>query len=60
MLIENFTVESKNLVVSDEFLTSTYEYESTELNRSADGSWTVKPTSEVYEFRTERRVPKLG
>ncbi|MEW5299695.1 MAG: hypothetical protein WDW38_004251 [Sanguina aurantia] len=60
MLIENFTVESKNLVVSDEFLTSTYEYESTELNRAADGAWTVKPISEVYEFRTERRVPKLG
>ncbi len=61
MLLENFKVESPNVVYSESDITARYEYQSTSVERGADGkSWTVKPTTTTYEFKTDRRVPKLG
>ncbi len=60
MLIENFQVSSPNVVYSEDAITSTYDYQSTKLDRSPDGKWTVVPTSTQYEFRVQRSVPKLG
>lgn len=60
MLAETFEVQSPNVVYSEEAITSTYEYASTKLERTADGKWVVQPTTSTYEFRVDRRVPKLG
>ncbi len=60
MLVENFEVQSPNVVYSDESITSTYEYASTQLDRATDGKWVVKPTKSTYQFRVDRKVPKLG
>lgn len=60
MLIEDFKVQSDNVVYSDEYITSTYSYDSTQLTRDSKGSWIVSPTSTEYQFRVDRRVPKLG
>jgi myo-inositol-1-phosphate synthase len=60
MLIEDFTVQSENVQYSEEYITSTYNYDSTQLTRDSKGSWVVSPTSTEYQFRVDRRVPKLG
>jgi myo-inositol-1-phosphate synthase len=60
VLAETFQVESPNVVYDEQHITSTYEYASTQLERAADGKWLVRPSKETYQFRTDRRVPKLG
>lgn len=60
MLLKEFTVDSPNVDYSEEFITSRYPYQTTELKQGADGKWAVKPTTQTFEFRTGRKVPKLG
>ncbi|GIL73127.1 hypothetical protein Vretimale_4734 [Volvox reticuliferus] len=60
MLVDSFEVQSPNVVYTDDCITSTYEYASTKLDRAPDGKWVVKPTKSTYQFRVDRRVPKLG
>lgn len=60
MLIENFQVQSPNVVYTEEAITSTYEYQTTQLQRAEDGKFLIKPTAIKYQFKTDRKVPKLG
>lgn len=60
MLINEFKVDSSNVVYSEDYITSKYEYQSTKLQQDAAGKWSVKPTTELFEFKTGRKVPKLG
>jgi myo-inositol-1-phosphate synthase len=60
MLVEKFKVESPNVHYEEDAIVSSYDYQSTSVERSSDGKWTVKPTTSRYEFRTETKVPKLG
>lgn len=60
MLVENFEVESPNVTYSEEAISSVYNYESTKLQRGSDGKFKVIPTTTQYEFRVDRKVPKLG
>lgn len=60
MLVENFKVDTPNVVYGPETITSSYSYASTKIDRSETGSWTVKPTNTAYEFSTKTAVPKLG
>mmetsp|Transcript_1473 Transcript_1473/g.5024 ORF Transcript_1473/g.5024 Transcript_1473/m.5024 type:complete len:509 (+) Transcript_1473:235-1761(+) len=60
VLLDSFTVDSPNVKYTDETITSSYEYLSTSLKKDDKGSFTVMPTSTTYEFRTKRKVPKMG
>eukprot|EP00879_Flechtneria_rotunda_P005808 GHRR01006112.1.p1 GENE.GHRR01006112.1~~GHRR01006112.1.p1 ORF type:complete len:269 (+),score=71.15 GHRR01006112.1:77-883(+) len=60
MLIDNFVVQSPHVAYSDQHITSTYNYDTTKLHRDEKGQWIVAPTSTEYQFRVDRRVPKLG
>lgn len=61
MLVDSFKVDAPNVKYGEDAIVSSYDYQSTKLERTADGkSWVVKPTSTKYEFKTDRRVPKLG
>jgi len=61
MLAEQFVVNSPNVVYGEEHITSTYNYQSNRLEPGSNGQpWTVTPQSTTYEFRVERKVPKLG
>lgn len=60
MLVEKFVVDSPNVTYTDDCIHSKYEYNTTELDRAADGKWKVKPVTTTYEFKTDTRVPKLG
>jgi myo-inositol-1-phosphate synthase len=59
MLVNEFTVDSPNVVYSEEHITSRYTYQTTQLAQGADGKWAVKPTAQAFEFRTARKVPKV-
>jgi myo-inositol-1-phosphate synthase len=60
MLIERFTVQSPNVAYTEEAITSTYDYASTSVSRTPAGEWVVEPTNTRYQFKVDRRVPKLG
>eukprot|EP00127_Corallochytrium_limacisporum_P003806 Clim_evm20s153 gene=Clim_evmTU20s153 len=52
-------VESENIVYTEEAIISKYNYEQTTA-AFENGKLKVKPTTVKYNFRTERKVPKLG
>lgn len=54
-----FTVVSPDVTYTDEAILSRYRYQNTlvEANR---GQMVVKPTETLYEFKTERAVPRVG
>ena len=64
MLVEEFEVAAPNVAYTAEHITAKYAYNTTEVFKAsgADGApvWKAKPVSTTYEFRTERKVPKLG
>lgn len=59
MLVEKFRVNSPNVRYSDEDVTTSYNYESTDLEQTQSG-WVATPTSTEYTFKTQTRLPKLG
>jgi myo-inositol-1-phosphate synthase len=61
MLIENFQVQSPNVQYTEDAIQSQFDYTTTDLKRAADGKgWIVEPKSVKFEFKTARKVPKLG
>jgi myo-inositol-1-phosphate synthase len=60
MLVDNFKIEGPNVTFSENEINSTYDYQTSSIDRSADGSWTVRPKSTSVQFKTNTRVPKLG
>jgi myo-inositol-1-phosphate synthase len=60
MLIHDFRVDSPCVEYTEDYITSTYKYDSTKLSRTGKGDWIVSPTSTEYQFRVDRHVPKLG
>lgn len=43
-----------------EAITSKYDYQHVDVERSDAGAWTLKPQTTAFEFRTDTKVPKLG
>ncbi|XP_005093620.1 inositol-3-phosphate synthase isoform X2 [Aplysia californica] len=52
-------VESPNVVYTDEYIESDYEYTTTKV-RTEGNTLIATPETTRYVFRTERKVPKLG
>ena len=59
-LVEQVKVESPNVQYGEDSITSTYTYHNTEVERTEEGQWKVKPQATEYTFKTDTRVPKLG
>ncbi|OBZ84473.1 Inositol-3-phosphate synthase, partial [Choanephora cucurbitarum] len=55
-----FKVNSPNVQYTDEHIISKYVYQNTLVTRQPDGTLIAEPTETVYEFKTERTVPKVG
>jgi myo-inositol-1-phosphate synthase len=55
-----FTVNSPNVTYSDSEIKSTYTYRTTKVETGADGKFVATPTETLYDFKTERKVPKTG
>ena len=55
-----FTVNSPNVTYTDSEIKSTYTYRTTKVETGADGKLVATPTETLYDFKTERKVPKTG
>lgn len=55
-----FTVNSPHVTYSDSDIKSTYIYRTTKVQTGADGKFVATPTETLYDFKTERKVPKTG
>jgi myo-inositol-1-phosphate synthase len=55
-----FTVNSPNVVYSDNQINTKYTYRTTLVNETADGKFEAVPKETVYDFKVDRRVPKTG
>jgi myo-inositol-1-phosphate synthase len=55
-----FTVNSPNVVYTDNEIKSKYTYRTTLVNETADGKFVAVPKETVYDFKVERKVPKTG
>ena len=59
MLVERFRVNSPNVQYGEDSITTSYSYDSTDLEQTQSG-WVATPTSTEYTFRTGTKLPKLG
>ncbi|KAI9900323.1 hypothetical protein N3K66_004585 [Trichothecium roseum] len=55
-----FTVNSANVNYTEAEIRSKYTYRTTKVETGADGKFVATPTETVYDFKTERKVPKTG
>lgn len=55
-----FTVNSPNVVYTDDEIRSKYTYRTTEVTKGADGRYTATPRQTEYAFKVDRKVPKVG
>lgn len=55
-----FTVESPNVVYTDNEIKSKYSYHTTSVSDAEDGKYIVKPKETVYDFKVDRKVGKVG
>jgi hypothetical protein len=55
-----FKVNSPNVQYTEEHILSKYTYFNTLVTKQSDGSLVAEPTETVYEFKTERTVPRVG
>ncbi|KAH6690646.1 myo-inositol-1-phosphate synthase [Plectosphaerella plurivora] len=55
-----FTVDSPNVNYTDTEIRSKYTYRTTEVTKNADGKYVATPRETLYEFKTERKVPRVG
>jgi myo-inositol-1-phosphate synthase len=60
MARNGFTVKSPNTKYSEEHIESNYNYNTLKTKVTDDGQVTVEPVEQKYQFRTQRKVPKLG
>ncbi|KAL7271497.1 Myo-inositol-1-phosphate synthase [Rhizina undulata] len=55
-----FTVNSPNVNYTEDAIKSTYTYRTTKVNKAANGKYVAEPVETVYDFKVERKVPKVG
>lgn len=57
---ELFTVNSPNVVYTDDEIKTKYTYRTTLVNEDGNGKFTATPKETVYDFKVDRKVPKTG
>ncbi|KAH6652831.1 myo-inositol-1-phosphate synthase [Truncatella angustata] len=55
-----FQVESPNVVYTDSEIQSKYTYRTTSVAKNASGKYVATPKETIYDFKVERKVPKVG
>jgi myo-inositol-1-phosphate synthase len=55
-----FTVDSPNVVYTDEEIKTKYVYRTTAVSRTPEGKLLATPKETVYDFKVQRQVPKVG
>lgn len=57
---ELFVVDSPNVTYTENEIKSTYTYRTTKVTKNSSGKYVAQPVSTVYDFKTDRKVPKTG
>lgn len=57
---ELFTVDSPNVVYTDNEINTKYVYRTTVVNHDASGKYVASPKEAVYNFKVDRKVGKVG
>jgi myo-inositol-1-phosphate synthase len=57
---EFFTVDSPNVAYTDNEILSNYTYRTTSVSLSGNGKMIATPKETKYDFKTTRKVPKVG
>ncbi|KAK1828328.1 myo-inositol-1-phosphate synthase [Podospora conica] len=55
-----FTVSSPNVEYTDAEIRSKYTYRTTLVDRAEDGKYVAVPKETLYDFKVDRKIPKLG
>ena len=55
-----FTVNSPNVTYTDAEIKSKYTYRTTSIDADANGKFVATPKETLYDFKVERKVPKVG
>lgn len=55
-----FTVNSPNVVYTDEEIKSRYTYRTTSVDQNGEGKYVATPKETIYDFKLQRKVPKVG
>ncbi|KAF1994901.1 inositol-3-phosphate synthase [Amniculicola lignicola CBS 123094] len=55
-----FTVNSPNVEYTDNFINTKYTYRTTDVSKNADGKYVAAPKETLYDFKVDRKIPKLG
>src|ERR1700760_2338514 len=55
-----FVVNSPNVTYTDNEILSKYTYRTTDITVGADGKLTATPKQTLYDFKVERKIPKVG
>ena len=55
-----FTVNSPNVVYTDDNIKSKYVYRTTAVTKTASGQYVASPKETVYDFQVDRKVGKVG
>lgn len=57
---ELFTVDSPNVEYTDNLIKTKYTYRTTAVTQNADGKYVAAPKETLYDFKTDRKIPKVG
>ena len=55
-----FTVDSPNVIYTENEIKSKYSYYTTSVTESGDGEYVAKPKETIYDFKVDRKVGKVG
>ncbi|KAL1606388.1 Myo-inositol-1-phosphate synthase [Paraconiothyrium brasiliense] len=55
-----FVVDSPNVEYTNESIKSKYTYRTTAVSKNADGKYVAVPKETIYDFKVDRKIPKLG
>jgi myo-inositol-1-phosphate synthase len=55
-----FTVNSPNVEYTEDFIKTKYAYRTTAVSKNADGKYVASPKETLYDFKVDRKIPKVG
>lgn len=55
-----FEVNSANVEYTPEFIKTKYTYRTTAVTQNANGKYVAAPKETLYDFKVDRKIPKLG
>jgi myo-inositol-1-phosphate synthase len=55
-----FIVNSPNVIYTESEIKSKYTYRTTSVTQGANGKYVATPKETVYDFKVDRKIPKLG